>query len=78
MQSPARKGAGDPDALLRATRAGREADPDAVTALVAAFCGRMVEHALRPPPPGLPLVRAFQTRRAEAARAWLQDRAGWS
>ena len=71
-------GAGDPEAVLAASAAGRAARPEAVTALVAAFSGLM-EHASRqPPPPGIERVRAFQRRQAEVAGRWLQARTGWS
>jgi aminoglycoside phosphotransferase (APT) family kinase protein len=58
------QGAQDPDALLRSTTAGRQADPDQVTCLVAAFAGRMEEHARRPAPGDMPAVRAFQAAQA--------------
>jgi aminoglycoside phosphotransferase (APT) family kinase protein len=68
------QGAQDPETLLRSTAAGRAADPDQVTCLVAAFAGRMEEHARRPPPGGMPTVRAFQAAQADVARRWLQQR----
>lgn len=68
------QGAQDADALLRSTAAGRAAEPGLVTCLVAAFAGRMEEHAHRPPPPGMPAVRAFQAAQAAAGRGWLQER----
>ena len=70
-------GAQDPQTLLLQTAAGRTADADAVTSLVAAFAGRMEEHARRPPPPGMPTVRSFQAAQAAVARDWLQQRTGW-
>lgn len=75
--SAARGSGGDPEDLLQATAAGRSADPDAVTALVAAFCGRMEEHARRPPLPALPGVRHVQRVQADVSRAWLAARTGW-
>lgn len=68
------QGATDPESLLASTGAGRRADPDAVTCLIAAFAGRMEEHARRPPPPAMPTVRAFQAAQARVARTWLQQR----
>ena len=78
LPSAVLQGAGDPDELLHRTAAGRRADPDAVTCLVAAVAGRMEEHARRPPPPALPRVRAFQAAQGAAAGAWLRRRTGWS
>ena len=68
------QGAHDPEALLQSTTAGRTADPDQVATLITAFAGRMEEHARRPPPPGMPTVRAFQAAQGRAARGWLQQR----
>lgn len=71
-------GAGDPDAVLLSTAAGRAADPAAVTALVAAFGGLMEDACRRPPPPGIHTVREFQRRQAEVAGRWLLSRTGWT
>jgi hypothetical protein len=68
------QGSQDPEGLLRATAAGRAADADQVTCLVAAFAGRMEEHALRPPPGGMPTVRSFQAAQARVTREWLVQR----
>lgn len=70
-------GAGDPEAMLLATSAGRSADPEAVTALVVAFAGLMEEACRRPPPPGIETVRAFQRAQADASGQWLRQRTGW-
>jgi hypothetical protein len=77
IPSAVMNGAGDPEELLAATVAGRAADPDAVTALVAAFSGLMESARRKPPPPGIPRVRALQARQAEAAGRWLRARTGW-
>ena len=69
-------GARDPEALLRSTATGQAADADQVTCLLAAFAGRMEEHARRPPPGGMPTLRAFQAAQAQVSRAWLQQRLG--
>ena len=74
LPSTVLQGAQDPDALLRSTRAGSAADDEQVTCLVAAFAGRMEEHARRPPPPGIPTVRAFQAAQGRVALDWLQSR----
>ena len=74
LPSAVLSGARDPEQLLLSTGTGSAADPDAVTSLVAAFAGRMEEHARRPPPPALPTVRAFQAAQARVARDWLLQR----
>jgi hypothetical protein len=56
---------------MASSRAGRAADPQAVTALVCALAGYLTERSLQPPPPGLPTVRAFQATQATIARQWL-------
>ncbi|MEV5604352.1 aminoglycoside phosphotransferase family protein [Streptomyces sp. NPDC052299] len=64
----------DPEALFTAHPLGRDADPEAVTAVLAAVAGYFAEHALRPAPPGLPTLRAFQAAQGAAALAWLRRR----
>lgn len=64
----------DPEALFTAHPLGRHADPDAVTAVLAAVAGYFAEHALRPAPPGLPTLRAFQAAQGTAALTWLRQR----
>ncbi|MFC4505796.1 MULTISPECIES: aminoglycoside phosphotransferase family protein [Streptomyces] len=68
------QGGPDPEELFTAHPVGRNADPDGVTAALAALAGYFVEHALRPAPPGLPTLRAFQQAQGEAALAWLRER----
>jgi hypothetical protein len=63
--------------VLAATVAGRRAAPKAVTSVLAAFAGLMEEARRRPPPPGIPTLRAFQAAQADTAGAWLRQRAGW-
>ncbi|OKJ71652.1 aminoglycoside phosphotransferase family protein [Streptomyces sp. CB02460] len=70
----AAQGGPDPDALFTAHPLGRDADPDAVTAVLAAVAGYFAEHALRPAPPGLPTLRAFQAAQGAAALTWLRQR----
>ena len=62
-----------PDELLAMTRSGRAASRETVAAAVCAMAGYFTERALRPPPPGLPTVRAFQAAQGEIARRWLAD-----
>jgi aminoglycoside phosphotransferase (APT) family kinase protein len=49
-------------------------DPRVVTDVVAGVAG-LFEHVNRlPPPPGIPTLRAFQRRTADALRPWLRSR----
>jgi len=65
------QGGPPPDEVLGMTRAGRAASRDAVRAAACAMAGYFTERALRPPPPGLPTLRAFQAAQGEIARHWL-------
>ncbi len=69
--SVAMQGGPEPDALLARSRIGRTVGRDALAALVCALAGYFTERALRPAPPGLPTVRAFQWAQGEVARRWL-------
>jgi aminoglycoside phosphotransferase (APT) family kinase protein len=69
--SVAMQGGPQPADLLTRSRAGRSASPADVTATVCALAGYFTERSLRPPPPGLPTVRAFQAAQGEVTRRWL-------
>jgi aminoglycoside phosphotransferase (APT) family kinase protein len=69
--SVAMQGGPQPADLLTRSRAGRSADPTGLTATVCALAGYFTERSLRPPPPGLPTVRAFQAAQGEVTRRWL-------
>lgn len=71
------EGGPQPEALLAAHGPSCSADPDLVSVLVAAISGFFVSHSLRPPPPGLPTLRPFQTAQGEVALAWLRRRTAW-
>lgn len=75
--SVAMQGGPPPEELLSQYPPARGADPDAVTAVVAATAGFFVGEGLRPEPPGLPTLRAFQAAQGEVARRWLAGRTGW-
>jgi hypothetical protein len=75
--SVAVQGGPSPDELFKRLPLGRAADPDAVNAVVADIAGYFVWHALQPPPPGLPTVRAFQAAQGVVALQWLARRTGW-
>ncbi|MER5751881.1 phosphotransferase [Streptomyces sp. NPDC002088] len=68
------QGGPDPQEVFTAHPVGRDADPGAVTAALAGLAGYFLEHALRPPPPGLPTLRPFQRAQGEAAVEWLRTR----
>ncbi len=69
--SVAMQGGPEPATFIARSRAGRAADQQAVAATVCALSGYFTERSLRPPPPGLPTVRAFQAAQARVARRWL-------
>ncbi len=70
------EGGPDPEILLTRHPFYGDADPAAVTTLVAALAGFLIERSLQPPPPGLPTLRAFQAAQGEVALAWLRRRTG--
>ena len=72
--SAAAQGGPQPGDLIRWSRSGGAASPQAVTALVCALAGYLTERSLQPPPPGLPTIRAFQAAHATIARQWLAQR----
>ena len=72
--SVAIQGGPQPAELIASSRSGGAASPHAVTALVCALAGCLTESSLRPPPPGLPTIRAFQAAHATIARHWLTQR----
>ncbi|TXS47402.1 phosphotransferase family protein [Streptomyces sp. OR43] len=72
----AAQGGPDPEATFAAHPLGRDADPAGVTAVLAALAGYFVAHSLRPDPPGLPTLRAFQAAQGAAAVDWLRARPG--
>ncbi|WP_329114654.1 aminoglycoside phosphotransferase family protein [Streptomyces sp. NBC_01465] len=72
----AAQGGPDPEELFLRHPLGRDADPEAVTAVLAALAGYFVRNSLQPPPPGLPTLRAFQGAQGAEALAWLRKRLG--
>ena len=71
------EGGPPPEELLARHVAPVPIDPDVITVLLAAVAGFFVSHSLRPVPPGLPTLRAFQAAQGEVALAWLRRRTGW-
>lgn len=72
------QGGPPPEAVAALHPAFRSADPDAVTAVIAAVAGLFTHRSLQPSPPGLPTLRAFQAAQAVIAREWLARRTGLS
>lgn len=66
-----------PEELLALSLSASAVDPAVLAVLVAAFSGFLVEHSLRPPPPGLPTLRSFQAAQGEVAVAWLRRLTDW-
>jgi len=52
-------------------------DHDAIDAVIASLTGYFLAHSRRPPPPGIPTVRAFQAAQGTIALDWLRERTGW-
>ncbi|MCX4733155.1 phosphotransferase [Streptomyces sp. NBC_01363] len=72
----AAQGGPDPETVFTAHPLGRDADPAGVTAVLAALTGYFVSASLKPAPPGLPTLRAFQRAQGAAALRWLRGRLG--
>jgi hypothetical protein len=66
-----------PEDLLSLSASGSTVDAAVLAVLVAAFSGFLVEHSLRPSPPGLPTLRPFQAAQGAVALAWLRRLKGW-
>lgn len=75
--SVAMQGGPDPETLIHRHPAVRAADPDAITAVVAAIAGSLTYGSLQPPPPGLPALPAFMAAQGIEARRWLRGRTNW-
>jgi hypothetical protein len=71
------EGGPPPEELLARHVPPVKVDPEVITVLLAAVCGFFIERSLRPPPPGLPTIRAFQAAQGAVALAWLRRRNGW-
>jgi hypothetical protein len=71
------EGGPSPEDLLALSASVPTVDSAALAVLVAAFSGFVVEHSLRPAPPGLPTLRSFQAAQGEVALAWLRRLTDW-
>ena len=76
FMAPSVELAGGPAAetTVAMSRHAAAAPADDVNAVVAALAGYFVLQSRRPPPPGIPTVRAFQAAQGEVAVRWLRDR----
>lgn len=70
------QGGPPPQQLFDTHEVAAGADPDAVTAVLAAFTGFLLGRARKPAPPGLPTLRPFQAAQGRAALDWLRVRTG--
>lgn len=75
--SVAMQGGPSPRDLVARYAPAREADPEALDAVIAGVAAYFTAASLQPPSPGLPTLRAFQAAQGEVARAWLAERMGW-
>jgi hypothetical protein len=76
VPSVSMQGGPRPSELLRRAKLDEVSDGD-INAVIASLTGYFLAHSRRPPPPGLPTVRAFQAAQGEVALAWLRERTGW-
>ena len=74
LPSVAMQGGPDPEAVFAAHPVARGADPQKVTAVVAALAGMWTFAGRQPDPPGLPTLRRFQRAQADVALDWLRAR----
>jgi hypothetical protein len=70
------QGGPPPEEVFARYRLRGAADADAVNCALASLAGYFTRHALLPPPPGLPTLRAFQAAQGTIARRWLAQRTG--
>ncbi len=77
LPSVAMQGGPHPWDVFETQPLGQRADPDAVTAVLAALTGYFIQRSRLPPPPGLPTLRAFQRDQGAPALEWLKRRTGW-
>jgi aminoglycoside phosphotransferase (APT) family kinase protein len=76
LPSVAMQGGPAPEEIFGGHPVSRGADPEAVTAVVAALAGVWTWLGGQPAPPGLPTLRAFQRAQASIALDWLKQRLG--
>jgi aminoglycoside phosphotransferase (APT) family kinase protein len=74
--SVAMQGGPDPESFLRRF-AMKSVSSRSIDAVLCTIAGYFTVHALDPPPPGIPTVRAFQAAQGRVAVPWLRERTGW-
>lgn len=67
-------GGHDTEALLGLSPVTRDVDPADISGVLAGWAAFFTDMARRPPPAGLPTLRAFQRAQAEAVLSWLRAR----
>ncbi|MFD4524638.1 phosphotransferase family protein [Streptomyces sp. NPDC058470] len=70
------QGGPDPESVFATHPLGSGADPEGITATLAALAGFFIQQSRQPPPPGLPTLRPFQRAQGDAALEWLRKRLG--
>jgi hypothetical protein len=70
------QGGPTPEELLQIVQLSGVTD-DAINAVIASLTGYFLGHSRRPPPPGIPTVRAFQAAQGDIALRWLRERMAW-
>lgn len=68
--APSVQAQGGPACADLLERAGLDAPADALAFAVVGIAGYLTANALRPAPPGMPTLRAFQAQQGHPARAW--------
>jgi hypothetical protein len=66
-----------PEELLRRVPLAGVSE-QAINAALSSLTGYFLAYSRRPPPPGIPTVRAFQAAQGEVALAWLRMRLRWT
>ena len=77
LPSVAMQRGGDAETIFAGHPVAAGADPEAVTATLAALAGFFVGHGRQPEPPELPGLRAFQRAQGATALDWVRRRVGW-
>ncbi|WP_214408616.1 phosphotransferase family protein [Sphaerisporangium fuscum] len=72
------QGGPPPEQVFTAHPVAQDADPAAVTTVLAALTGYFICQSRQPEPPGLPKLRAFQAAQGQAALEWLRTRTAWT
>jgi aminoglycoside phosphotransferase (APT) family kinase protein len=71
------QGGPKPSELLRTVQLGGVSDTD-INAVIASVTGYFLAQSRRPPPEGIPTVRAFQAAQGRVALEWLRERVAWA